>query len=262
VPERLLRSIGVFKNYLLPGLFNSSKAFFQYTITNTAAYSLHTSRTPQHCVFQSSPNFLRAKRGGISTIMATSTAGDGMSDDQRMYEDHMSLLKMGPDQPEGHDLVTMPIFSKPAHNYVTEKLSGDDEKGVSQYGLIAGSTELLSNHKAAPGEAPAPSPDADPRLFFNIGAPSSAFICGSQGSGKSHTLSCLIENCLIPSKANVLPSPLTGLIFHYDSFISDRNGSPCEAAYLSSNPGIKVRVLCAPTNYQIIKVSLCSIIFG
>ena len=37
----------------------------------------------------------------------------------------------------------------------------------------------------------------DPRFFLNCNVPWSAFICGVQGSGKSHTLSCLIgwHNC-------------------------------------------------------------------
>lgn len=32
----------------------------------------------------------------------------------------------------------------------------------------------------------------DNRLFLNTNIPFSAFICGVQGSGKSHTMSCLI----------------------------------------------------------------------
>ncbi|KAE8143451.1 hypothetical protein BDV38DRAFT_267355 [Aspergillus pseudotamarii] len=90
----------------------------------------------------------------------------------------------------------------------------------------------------------------DPRLLFNVSHPSSIFICGSQGSGKSHTLSCLLETCLISSKVGRLPNPLTGLVFHYDTFISDTVGSPCEAAFLSSHSDVQVRVLCSPTNLQ------------
>jgi len=33
-------------------------------------------------------------------------------------------------------------------------------------------------------------------IFLNTNAPWSAFICGSQGSGKSYTLSCMLENLL------------------------------------------------------------------
>jgi len=99
----------------------------------------------------------------------------------------------------------------------------------------------------------------DPRIFFNIAAPSSTFICGSQGSGKSHTLSCLLENCPIPSEARTLPQPLTGLVFHYDTFIADGGGSPCEAAFLSSDLDIKVRVLCSPTNFRTSQVCLLTL---
>ncbi|KXJ90572.1 hypothetical protein Micbo1qcDRAFT_164147 [Microdochium bolleyi] len=91
------------------------------------------------------------------------------------------------------------------------------------------------------------------RIFQNVAAPSSAFICGSQGSGKSHTLSCMLENCLLPSKQGCLPKPLAGVVFHYGTFTSDSSGIPCEAAYLASNPDIKVRVLCAPTNLETMK---------
>ena len=55
--------------------------------------------------------------------------------------------------------------------------------------------------------------------------------------------------------ANVLPRPLTGIVFHYDTFISDNGGSPCEVAWLSSNTAVNVRVLCPPTNIGTIKVS-------
>jgi len=53
-----------------------------------------------------------------------------------------------------------------------------------------------------------------------------------------------------------LPRPLTGIVFHYDTFISDTGGSPCEAAWLSSNPNVKVRVLCPPTNTRTMKVRI------
>jgi hypothetical protein len=124
--------------------------------------------------------------------------------------------------------------------------SSDDSQPdapFKQYGLLAGDIN-----------GP-PSETRDPRIFYNVAAPSSTFICGSQGSGKSHTLSCLLENALISSEANVLPNPLTGLVFHYDTFVSDAGGSPCEAAYLSSHRGMCVRVLCAPTNIKQIRVS-------
>lgn len=121
------------------------------------------------------------------------------------------------------------------------------------YGLLAG---VLGSHSELGSNPELLNEDC--RLFFNSMAPSSTFICGSQGSGKSHTLSCMLENCLFPSEAAVLSKPLTALLFHYDSFISDDGGSPCEAAYLSSLADVRVRVLCAPTNIQTIRVSIDS----
>ncbi|KAK8859447.1 hypothetical protein PGQ11_010181 [Apiospora arundinis] len=68
------------------------------------------------------------------------------------------------------------------------------------------------------------------------------------------TCSCLLENCLIPSsRLGCLPEPLTGIVFHYDTFVSDTGGTPYEAAYLANYPRVKVRVLCASTNIPVIK---------
>ncbi|KAH7555666.1 hypothetical protein BM1_07289 [Bipolaris maydis] len=120
----------------------------------------------------------------------------------------------------------------------------------SQCGLLAALS--LERHDAS-DKPPFHQDDADRRLFFNVTTPSSIFICGSQGSGKSHTLSCLLENCLADSDATILPRPLSALLFHYDTFISDDGGSPCEAAFLASLSGVQVRVVCAPTNIRTIQ---------
>lgn len=141
-----------------------------------------------------------------------------------------------------------PIFT----HHVEEKLPKSERP--AQYGL-------LGCNISRPAESPSHSirgvEQLKTRLFYNVSAPTSTFICGSQGSGKSHTLSTLLENCLIPSKANKLIHPLAGLVFHYDTFISDTGGMPCEAAYLSSHPAVKVQVLCAPSNIRHIQVSPC-----
>lgn len=152
----------------------------------------------------------------------------------------MALLPSPGGARDVEQLRTTPIF-----NQVVRQNAAAIGAGFTQYGLIAG--------KSSNGEGQEAS---DPRLFFNTASPTSVFICGSQGSGKSHTLSCLLENCLLPSPANVLPHPLTGLVFHYDAFNSGTAGAPSEAAYLSSNDGVKVRVLCAPTNRQRIQVQI------
>ena len=89
---------------------------------------------------------------------------------------------------------------------------------------------------------------ADNLVYANINAPWSAFICGSQGAGKSHTLSCLLENALLSDgilRPN--PNPLAGIVFHYDKNSGQTAAQICEAAYLASN-GIKIEVFVSPSN--------------
>lgn len=178
----------------------------------------------------------------------TSAAESGLSADEAAVRDaHLKLLRRVPGLDELNEIQTAPLFTESVRKYAASLVSGNKEQPFSQYGLLAGDMSGTANDDAS----------SDPRIFWNIAAPSSFFICGSQGSGKSHTLSCLLENALAPCSANVLPRPLTGIVFHYDTFISDSGGSPCEAAWLSSNRDIKVRVLCPPTNIGTMRVSSC-----
>lgn len=162
------------------------------------------------------------------------------------FDNHMSLLEGSIAVDKLGEIRASPIFTEAVRSHAVSVSQSSREKPFTQYGLLAGVVK---------GKLRRIDKSEDPRIFYNITAPSSVFICGSQGSGKSHTLSCLLENRLIPTSANVLPRPLTGIVFHYDTFVSDSGGSPCEAAYLSSKRGIKVRVLCAPTNVRQIEVS-------
>jgi hypothetical protein len=155
---------------------------------------------------------------------------------------HLRLLQRVSLQKDVEDVMLAPLFTMSALSQVNKVGQGAHGQLHSQYGLLAGI------HKDSKQQQP------DPRIFYNVTSPSSLFICGSQGSGKSHTLSCLLENCLIPSDASVLSKPLAGLVLHYDSFISDDAGSPCEAAFLASDPQVEVRVLCSPTNIRTIEV--------
>jgi hypothetical protein len=145
-----------------------------------------------------------------------------------------------PEHSEVHDVISTPIFTDQVGKYLKQHAP---KKKAPQYGLLACD---ISNGSAL---------NESSRLFYNVAAPSSVFICGSQGSGKSHTLATLLENCLVRSVANALTRPLAGLVFHYDSFVSDSGGIPCEAACLSSNKKVSVRVLCPPTNTATIKVT-------
>ncbi|GAB1737742.1 hypothetical protein NU219Hw_g2152t1 [Hortaea werneckii] len=91
-----------------------------------------------------------------------------------------------------------------------------------------------------------PGITAEEPILYNVDAPNSTFLCGSQGSGKSYTLSCLLENCLMKdARYGLLKTPVAGVVFNYDS---DLSNVTAETASLCSR-GIKVRVLVSPSNY-------------
>lgn len=73
--------------------------------------------------------------------------------------------------------------------------------------------------------------DAQYPLFQN--APFSAVVCGVQGSGKSHTVSVLLENMLIADlpKIGTLPKALSGLVLHFGE--GGKEAQPSEAAWLA-----------------------------
>lgn len=168
-----------------------------------------------------------------------------------ILEYHLGLLNSQVHSQQTEEACLAPVLSSRALRRGGEAIEQEECPKISQIGLLAGINYQLD----LPGQTlEGQSLKEDPRLFFNVSSPSSTFICGSQGSGKSHTLSCMLENCLIKSKVGRLPNPLTGVVFHYDAFISDTVGSPCEAAFLSSHPGVNVRVLCSPTNLRSIQV--------
>lgn len=189
-----------------------------------------------------------------STTCDTATTTSRDREEAHCLAKHMHLLRKRRSQHELLEVTTTPIFTMPVLKYSEKLLSQGAPEAFPQYGLLGGLVDVLQNKERSILESDLHN-SQDPRIFFNVATPSSTFICGSQGSGKSHTLSCLLENCLSRSDAGQLPKPVTGIVFHYDTFISDDGGSPCEAAFLSSNQQIQVRVLCSPTNIRTIKVS-------
>lgn len=146
------------------------------------------------------------------------------------------------------DVRTTPLFSG-------ETLDKSRTGTFQQYGLLGKKISDIESEYLPRLMAQTLSLDEeDPRIFLNVNAPWSAFICGSQGSGKSYTLSCMLENCLISSKLGRLPSPLAGIVFHYDAFKSYGSNQLSEAAYLCSS-GVPVRVLVSPSNYWKMKAA-------
>ena len=67
--------------------------------------------------------------------------------------------------------------------FSTEVLTHYDSELLPQYGLLG---------SICPTEESPSIAETDPRLFLNSNVPFSAFICGLQGSGKSHTMSCIL----------------------------------------------------------------------
>ncbi|KLJ13847.1 hypothetical protein EMPG_11229 [Blastomyces silverae] len=142
------------------------------------------------------------------------------------------------------EIRTTPLFTSGVKMAMQIQAQQD---ALPQYALIGMRTETYGRSE---GEATSETHirRSTNLVYANINAPWSTFICGSQGSGKSHTLSCMLENALLhPSETGTLSSPLTGLVLHYDKFTGVDTGQLCEAAYLSSK--IPVRVLVAPSNY-------------
>ncbi|KAI8315579.1 hypothetical protein K4K59_001189 [Colletotrichum sp. SAR11_240] len=148
-----------------------------------------------------------------------------MSSDSADIVAQMDHLNLDPKQQGRDEVLSSPLLTVPVIN----------TSPPSQYGLFGIS---LSEESLATGVT-----RVDSRIFHNVACPSSVFICGSQGSGKSNTLACLLENCLLPSYLGKLTLPLTGIIFHYDSFVSDSGGLPYEAAFLASNKEVSIEPL-------------------
>jgi hypothetical protein len=162
------------------------------------------------------------------------------------HSDMMALLSDSDDDEHEDGEVNDEFDTEIQHAPLLDEdfLSEDSMHLVPQYGLV-GTHNESSNGRS--------------KLFLNTNTPFSAFICGVQGSGKSHTTSCIMENSLIPSKnLGKLQSPLSALVFSYGPFSGDGSGyNISEAAFLAAAhpkmPGgahvKKVNVFVSPSNY-------------
>lgn len=171
------------------------------------------------------------------------------------FDLHMALLSLNSTDVENDDIRRKeemrmtPIFSPRVRNVIEDKEHGSQTL-FPQFGLFCGLLSAFPDNSDKQNEQEELGGDerGDPRLFLNVNTPWSTFICGSQGSGKSHTLSCMLENCILPSSGlGKVPRPLAAMVFHYDKFNSYNSGQICEAAFLCSL-GIQVTVLVSPSN--------------
>ncbi|RDL39289.1 uncharacterized protein BP5553_03629 [Venustampulla echinocandica] len=140
------------------------------------------------------------------------------SEAARLYDYHLSLLRPSSTQQGLQEVTIAPIFTMPVLMHAEAAVNKRSSPAFPQYGLLAGKVDAVRQDSG--GNGPGHPSSQDPRIFFNIAAPSSTFICGFQGSGKSHTLSCLLENCLIPSNANRLPHPSRALFSITTQYVS------------------------------------------
>lgn len=96
-------------------------------------------------------------------------------------------------------------------------------KEYALFGTLAPAMELGA---AAPPQPPCP-------VFLNTHQPFCVVAVGVQGSGKSHTLACVLESVLLPGSAAdegvvKLAAPQNAVVLHYDQNVS----SVCEATGL------------------------------
>ncbi|KAF8165199.1 hypothetical protein B0H34DRAFT_649079 [Crassisporium funariophilum] len=137
-------------------------------------------------------------------------------------------------------------------------LTGRDGQG-SQYGLIGKALTVQSKSRSEVLD--------DQRLYLNTNAPFSAIVCGFnlihtflclnlfQGSGKSHTVSTILENMLISNFPPIgsLTKALCGLVLHFGE--GGLHSLPNETAWLSRSlsshvTGPPVRVYVSRSSLQ------------
>lgn len=195
---------------------------------------------------------------GLTALDSASHSKGLQQDETRGY---LQLLQTGAIDLSGNkaseakleEVKTTPLFSQHVRLALRAGLMhdlGSDEEPFPQFGLMGMRLETYNSIHAG---VPKTLPVEHNLVFANMNAPWSAFICGSQGAGKSHSLSCLLENALLAtSPAGVNPRPLAGLVFHFDKFTNPDSTQVCEAAYLCSS-GVPVRILVSPSNYYAMK---------
>ncbi|KAF2729196.1 hypothetical protein EJ04DRAFT_568872 [Polyplosphaeria fusca] len=163
---------------------------------------------------------------------------------QQVLKDRQHASQDGPSDPAAADLRMAPlIWWKVKEHFEPQQ---DVRRGYAVLGQVIEENRNVQDKTSSKSMTRYP-------VLLNTDSPWSAFLCGSQGSGKSHTLSCMLENCLLTDKTmlpkiGLNPHPLAGLVFHYDRC---QGSGVCEAAYLCSS--IPTTVLVSPSNYGRLK---------
>jgi hypothetical protein len=142
----------------------TSGPFFIFATTAVAPASVFQKAATPSSAAASLPSIAPAP------VLASHKAAMAQAEDSRLFEAHMNLLA-GSGSEDLHEISGTPLFTKKVLDHL--------ENLFSQYGFLAGISSILDSNAPMNVSTTGSSGLADPRLFFNISAPSSAFICGS-----------------------------------------------------------------------------------
>ncbi|KAJ3992816.1 hypothetical protein F5050DRAFT_850088 [Lentinula boryana] len=138
---------------------------------------------------------------------------------------------------EVHDLKNAPIMTRDAFSRC--------ESSTTQYGVLGRVLGCYSKKEISTFQ--------DSRVYLNTNTPMSALVCGVQGSGKSHTVSVILENMFISSSLlGTLAKPLSGLVLHFGE--GGPGSGPCEAAWVGVPNHSSIKA--PPVNIYVSKSSL------
>ncbi|CCM04868.1 uncharacterized protein FIBRA_07061 [Fibroporia radiculosa] len=170
-----------------------------------------------------------------SPVSRSGTPADAetpLSSATHALEERQLLSFSDDDQAIDHENRTAPLITCEAY------LRADSGSRPSQYGLLG---VIRTIHDRKEQETP-----HENRLYINVNAPLSAIVCGVQGSGKSHTVSVILENMLIPHYRPIGRSEtaLAGLVLHVGE--GGPSSLPNETAWLgrTSHPGVQLPRIC------------------
>ncbi|KAG1755860.1 hypothetical protein EDB19DRAFT_1663375 [Suillus lakei] len=218
----------------LPKLPPSPSISANRTNGNTAQPSLpnnsHISLARQSLSGTPSPQSCSQLNGHSVTSPSTRsgasvTSRDPVHEELELLHDSISDVR---GRSKDHELRTAPIITRDAY------VAAGYREGATQYGVLG---SILSIHN----KNNVPYKPVNPQLYVNTNAPFSAVVCGVQGSGKSHTVSLLLESMFIPNmrSTGTLQKSLSGLVLHFGE--GGPSSRPSEAAWISSShiPGIQ-----------------------
>ncbi|KZT72717.1 hypothetical protein DAEQUDRAFT_805007, partial [Daedalea quercina L-15889] len=125
-----------------------------------------------------------------------------------------------------HELRTAPIVTREAF------IAAGGHASFPQRGLLGSVVEIYDKSGTRTYDG-----GGEQRIYLNTNTPFSTLVCGVQGSGKSHTVSVMLENMLIPAYSCIgtIRKPLAGLVLHFGE--GGPYSQPCEAVWVGLTAG-------------------------